>query len=232
MGLGLSLGLGGALQAQQPDLSPDTIYVHGNVLTGVGLETAAPERVTAFAVTRASIVATGTEDAVMKLRGPHTLIVDLHGAFAMPGFNDAHTHMALAGRQKLTVDLDGTPSLADMLERIRIYTAAQRPGAWILGSGWDHTRWASPTLPTRGDLDKVTGGASGSVLPYGWAHRCGELGGAAGGGDRRGNGVAGWGQDRCRCRGYAYGHRARGAGDCADLREVAAARNGDAAEGA
>ena len=30
--------------------------------------------------------------------------------------------------------------------------------AWILGGGWDHTKWPTKTLPTRQDLDAVTGG--------------------------------------------------------------------------
>ena len=75
----------------------------------------------------------------------------------MPGFNDAHTHIASAGQQKLTVDLDGVPSLDAMLDRIKTYAAAQPAGGWIVGSGWDHTRWTPKTLPTRQDLDKVTG---------------------------------------------------------------------------
>ena len=32
------------------------------------------------------------------------------------------------------------------------------PGEWILGGGWDETLWPGPTLPTRLDLDEVSGG--------------------------------------------------------------------------
>ena len=95
---------------------------------------------------------------LLKLKGPKTQIIDLHGAFAMPGFNDAHTHIAEAGRQKLSVNLVGVHSLAEMQQRIRIYVATAKPGAWILGGGWDHTLWADNTLPTRTDLDQVTAG--------------------------------------------------------------------------
>jgi predicted amidohydrolase YtcJ len=144
------------------DTSPNTIFLHGNILAGTDLRatgnTANLAHVSAIAVTNSTIVATGSDADVMKLKGEHTQVVDLNGAFVMPGFNDAHTHIASAGQQKLTVDLDASPSLADMLERIRIYTATARPGQWILGSGWDHTLWTSKTLPTRQDLDKVTEG--------------------------------------------------------------------------
>ncbi len=150
------------LPVHAQDTSPNTIFVHASILTGAHLTptdpSPTPARVTALAVTNSTITAIGSDADIVKLAGPHTQVIDLAGAFVMPGFNDAHTHMAGAGQQKLTVDLDATPSLADMLERIRIYTAAARPGTWILGSGWDHTRWPSKTLPTRTDLDKVTAG--------------------------------------------------------------------------
>ena len=144
------------------DTSPNTIYVHGNVLTGAHLQpsdsSATPARVSAIAVTNSTIVAVGSDDVLLQLKGPHTQVVDLGGAFVMPGFNDAHTHIADGGLQRLTVDLDGTTSLADMQQRIAAYVATSKPGQWIEGSGWDHTKWASKTLPTRLDIDKVTGG--------------------------------------------------------------------------
>src|ERR1700722_18573803 len=37
-------------------------------------------------------VGTAVNDDVQKLIGPHTRVIDLHGQFAMPGFNDAHLH--------------------------------------------------------------------------------------------------------------------------------------------
>jgi predicted amidohydrolase YtcJ len=150
-----------AAVAGAQDTSPNTIYVHGNILTGAHLQasdtSATPGRVTALAVTNSTIVAVGSDAGLLKLRGPHTQVVDLNGAFVMPGFNDAHTHIASAGQQKLTVDLDNTASLAEMQARIKAYVATAKPGQWLEGSGWDHTKWASKTLPTRQDLDAVTG---------------------------------------------------------------------------
>jgi predicted amidohydrolase YtcJ len=147
-------------QASVLDTSPTTIYVNGNILTGAHLQSSdtspTPARVTAIAVLNSTVDAVGSDEEIMKLRGPNTQVVDLHGAFVMPGFNDAHTHIAEAGKQKLTVDLDNTASLAEMQQRIARYVATAKPGQWIQGSGWDHTKWASKTLPTREDIDKVT----------------------------------------------------------------------------
>jgi predicted amidohydrolase YtcJ len=149
--------------AQSPaSAAPDTLYIHGDILTGAHLRSSdsssTPARVTAIAVAHGAIVAIGSDTEILKLKSPQTRVIDLHGAFAMPGFNDAHTHIASAGRQKLTVDLDNTTSLADMLSRIRAYVARAPAGAWIQGSGWDHTKWPFATLPSRTDLDSVTAG--------------------------------------------------------------------------
>ena len=141
--------------------APDTVFFHGDILTGVGLNANSsntPQHVTALAITAGKITATGTDPEVLKLANDRTTKIDLHGAFVMPGFNDAHTHIASAGQQRLSVDLDGTKSLAEMQQRIKDYAAKAAPGQWILGGGWDHTKWPSKALPTRQDLDAVTAG--------------------------------------------------------------------------
>jgi predicted amidohydrolase YtcJ len=148
----------GAAAAQ----GPDTIYFHGNILTGLGLHaleaSPAPERVSAIAVKDGKIVVVGSDRDVLAIKGERTAMVDLGGAFAMPGFNDAHTHIASAGQQRLTVDLDNVPSLAAMLAKVKAYAETLAPGQWIVGGGWDHTKWVSKTLPTREELDAVTEG--------------------------------------------------------------------------
>jgi hypothetical protein len=143
-----------AAHAQQ--CSPiDVTYYNGNILTGKGLDTPIPERVSAVAIRDGKVVATGSDKTVFDLCDA-ALKIDLHGAFVMPGFNDAHTHIASAGQQHLTVDLDNIPSLAAMQDKIKAYAATLPAGQWILGGGWDHTKWASGKLPTRQDLDAVT----------------------------------------------------------------------------
>ena len=134
------------------------IYYHGSILTGAGLGDTSAQRVTAIAVGTHQIVAIGDDATVLRQKQPGTQLVDLHSAFVMPGINDAHVHLAYAGRMKLAVDLTGSTSLAEMLRRVSAAAAAAPAGEWLLGGGWDHTLWASKTLPTRQDLDTVTRG--------------------------------------------------------------------------
>ncbi len=151
-----------ALSLQAQTSAPDFLYVHGDILTGAHLRaedhSETPGRVSAIAVKNGRIVAIGADKDILTLKGPRTAVVDLQGAFAMPGFNDAHTHIASAGQQRLSVDLQGTTSLSEMKARIRAYVVKADAGQWILGGGWDHTAWPSKSLPTRQDLDSVTDG--------------------------------------------------------------------------
>jgi predicted amidohydrolase YtcJ len=141
---------------------PDTIYLHGNILTSAHLRpndpSPTPATVTAIAIANGKILAAGTDASILKLKGPKTKVIDLNGAFAMPGFNDAHTHIGEAGRQKMSVNLVGVHSLAEMQQRIAAYTATAKPDTWIQGGGWDHTLWPDNKLPSRTDLDQVTAG--------------------------------------------------------------------------
>ena len=76
----------------------------------------------------------------------------------MPGFNDAHCHLASGGQSKLEVDLVGVRSLDEMKQRIARGVRSARPGEWVIGRGWDHTLWQSQNLPNKNDLDAVTAG--------------------------------------------------------------------------
>lgn len=146
--------------AQSPPESPkaDLILFHGNIYTGVVSASSfhESERVQAIAVRRDRIVATGTDKEILRLKGPNTKVMDLAGHFLMPGFNDAHLHLASAGLQKLNLDLTGVKSLDEFRDRLRERVQNTAPGEWIVGGGWDETLWAFRELPSRVDLDEIT----------------------------------------------------------------------------
>jgi predicted amidohydrolase YtcJ len=139
----------------------DLIFTHGNIYTGVvdaAAALGASRRAEALAVVGDRILAVGPRDEIMKLKGPETKIVDLDGHFVMPGFNDAHMHLASAGLQKMNVNLTGVKTLDEFRERILARVETTASGEWIVGGGWDETLWPVKTLPTRWDLDEVSGG--------------------------------------------------------------------------
>jgi predicted amidohydrolase YtcJ len=138
--------------------APDAIYYHGHILTGVGLGQGRLDFVSAIAMRDGVITAIGAEESLLKTKGPKTQLVDLGGSFAMPGINDAHTHLGDAGRIQLSVDLTGSKSLQEMLDRVENAAKTAPAGKWLQGGGWDHTLWPKKILPTRQELDAVTSG--------------------------------------------------------------------------
>ena len=156
----LSLTMFSAQAQDQPAMpKADVIFLHGNVYTGV-MEVSAfksIKRAQAIAVRGDRIEAVGENGEILKLKGPSTQVIDLGGKFIMPGFNDAHAHLSEGGKQRLNVNLVGVKSLDEFRERIRAKVESAAPGEWILGGGWDENLWPVKTVPTRWDVDEVSG---------------------------------------------------------------------------
>ena len=165
--LGLASGVlaqsGVSTQSAQPSAQKpkaDLIFTHGNIFTGV-VDAAASlgsgKRAEALAVLGDRILAVGARDEIMKLKGAETKIVDLDGHFVMPGFNDAHMHLASAGLEKMNVNMVGAKTLDEFRDRLRAKVEAAGPAEWVVGEGWDETLWPVKVPPTRWDLDEVSG---------------------------------------------------------------------------
>ena len=79
--------------------------------------------------------------------------VDLGGRTVLPGFVDGHGHVLGLGFRAVSLDLGGTRSLAEALERIRAHAAANPDARWIRGGGWNQEAWALGRFPTAAELD-------------------------------------------------------------------------------
>jgi predicted amidohydrolase YtcJ len=136
----------------------DIIFVHANIYTGASDVSSfqSMQRAEAIAVRDGRVAAVGRSVDILKLKGSATEVIDLGGHFVMPGFNDAHMHLANAGFRRLTVELGGVKSLTEFRERIRDRVQTAGPGEWIIGGGWDQTLWPVQELPSRWDIDEVT----------------------------------------------------------------------------
>jgi predicted amidohydrolase YtcJ len=144
--------------SQQAQQRADIIFLHGNVYTGVagGSSFNEVKRAEAIAILGDRIIGASSNAEIEKFKGPQTKVIELAGHFAMPGFNDAHLHLASAGFEKLDVNLTGAKSLDEFRERIRARVETATPGEWITGGGWDETLWTVKALPSRWDIDEVT----------------------------------------------------------------------------
>jgi predicted amidohydrolase YtcJ len=158
--LALSVAVSASAQTAADKPKADLIFTHANIYTGSvdSSSLVAGQRAEAVAIRGERILAVGTRDEVLKTKGPDTQVVDLGGHFVMPGFNDAHVHLAHAGQEKLSVNLVGVKTLDEFRERVRAGAAKAGPGEWVVGSGWDETLWPVKVVPTRWDLDEVASG--------------------------------------------------------------------------
>jgi len=137
----------------QPRVAPaDIVFKNGNVYTA---NDKAPQA-QAIAVKADHIVFVGTNADAQKYVGANTRVVDLHGNTVLPGFTDAHQHLSGVGQREMTLNLEGTTSLEDLLAKVKARVDQAKPGEWVTGRGWIETHWQPPAFPTRWDLDKVS----------------------------------------------------------------------------
>jgi predicted amidohydrolase YtcJ len=94
--------------------------------------------------------------------------IDAQGAALVPGFGDAHNHMAWFGASLEEVDLAGLADLASLYDRVAGRAATLAPDAFVIGAGYDDT--AIGGHPHRRELDRAAGGR-----PVVLRHRSGHV---------------------------------------------------------
>ena len=112
-----------------------------------------PKDFTAVAVKDGRILSFGTDEMVLRHRGPDTRVVELDGAVVIPGFNDSHAHLYGLGKSLAQIDLMGTATVEEALDRVRDGAADVPAGEWIEARGWDQNDWPVIEYPTRDLLD-------------------------------------------------------------------------------
>ena len=98
---------------------------------------------TAIAIAGGQLLVVGSDTAALEARGPDTQVIDLHGAVVLPGFVDAHTHVAEMGQALDRVNLTGIATEAAAVAKIAERAASTPKGEWIIGYGWDEGAWAN-----------------------------------------------------------------------------------------
>ena len=132
----------------------------------------------AIAVTRSGrVLASGNVSRVTALAGDAAEIVDLAAGdddddgstterlerlrFVLPGLHDAHLHLVSGGFRLRELDLSDVDSKDAFVKRVEDAARALPVGtddAWVLGGGWDETRWGGepPVADWFGDLGETT----------------------------------------------------------------------------
>jgi len=147
----LTVALAPTMTAQN-QLSPSLILLNGKIWT----ENPRQPEAEALAIEGRYILAVGSADAVRKLAGPETRIIDLHGRRVVPGFNDSHVHFFDGGSGLASVHLREANSPEEFRSKIAEFVRTRPKGAWLLDGDWDHERWSPANLPTHDLIDDVT----------------------------------------------------------------------------
>lgn len=106
---------------------------------------------TTMVLKNGKIVAIGSEDQIDALNLKADTIVDLKGQFVYPGLIDAHCHFYGLGQQLQRVDLVGTKSYQEVLDKVIAFQEANNK-TFIIGRGWDQNDWDIKEYPTNAEL--------------------------------------------------------------------------------
>ncbi|KAI8809388.1 amidohydrolase family-domain-containing protein [Cladochytrium replicatum] len=91
---------------------------------------------------------------------PAAKVIDLGGKTVTPGLVDSHAHLMPFGRSLMSVDIMGAKSLSEVRSRIHVFLDAhpdfEASGKWVVGRGWDQTKWPGGSFPVADDLDVDT----------------------------------------------------------------------------
>lgn len=144
----LLLTLVAAPAAQQPT---ELLLTNGRVYT---LDAAKPWA-EAVAIRGDRIVAVGTAAEARAAVGSGARVVDLNGAFTLPGFNDAHVHVESTGALLLGVNLLDVHEPVAFTERIAAAARRMPKGSWITRGEWGaYEQWNA------GSAGAAAGGAT------------------------------------------------------------------------
>ncbi len=111
-------------------------------------------RAEAVAIRGERIAAVGSESEVRDLAGPGAEVLRLPGGLVLPGFQDAHVHPTLGGRERLRCDLRRGTGREGYREVVAAYAASHPDEPWITGGGWWMDAFPGGT-PRREDLDDL-----------------------------------------------------------------------------
>ncbi|MDP4997762.1 MAG: amidohydrolase [Saprospiraceae bacterium] len=120
-------------QAEQADV----VFTNGKIYT---VNSDQPW-VEALAVKDERIVAIGTADEVAAWQGDGTEVVDLQGAFAMPGFIEGHGHFLGLGESLMNLNFLRSRSWQEIIDAVAAEVQQKKPGEWITGRGWHQEKW-------------------------------------------------------------------------------------------
>ncbi|MFP5470322.1 MAG: amidohydrolase [Bacteroidia bacterium] len=108
----------------------------------------------AMAIQDGKIVELGPERQILnKYRADE--IVDAQRQHVYPGFIDAHCHFLNYGLVQQQARLNECNSFLEVIDVLKKHQEKYPEKTWLLGRGWDQTRWENKAMPTKHQLDSA-----------------------------------------------------------------------------
>ncbi|QJA08088.1 amidohydrolase [Romboutsia sp. CE17] len=144
------------------------IYFNGNIIT-VDKEESVKE---AILIENGLIKALGTNEEILSKCDESTEKVDLCGKTILPGFIDPHGHVVATAQTLMIVTLSDVTSREELVERLKKELNENPPQGdkWLIGFGYDNTKFEDGQHPTKFDLDSVS-----KEVPITVSHASGHL---------------------------------------------------------
>ena len=105
----------------------------------------------AMVIDKGKIIDIGKENQILN-KYTATKQLDYKSAFIYPGFIDAHCHFLSYGLSLEEVDLTGSKSMNEIIERCSNYNKENK-NTMIKGLGWDQNIWKKSEFPNKDLLD-------------------------------------------------------------------------------
>ena len=110
----------------------------------------------AVAVRGNKIVFVGSNEEVQDYVYPNTTVVDCKGKLVLPGLIDAHAHLHSLGEELTSLNVTGTKSFEEIIEKVAKRVESSEPGEWIVGGRWDQNDWEDKSFPIHDALSAVS----------------------------------------------------------------------------
>jgi predicted amidohydrolase YtcJ len=148
--------LGGTCALSNAKQVADVVFINGQIETLNHKQAKAA----AVAIHDEKLIAVGSTQAIKKMIGPKTQIIDLGNSLVVPGFVDAHTHpMETIWLKEDWVDAryPETPSVKKALQNIADRIKATPKDQWVYVAcvSASENKFSEKRLPTRAELDQV-----------------------------------------------------------------------------
>ena len=107
----------------------DTVIRNTNIIT---IDPRRPHA-QALAIRHGRFIAVGDNDAISRMIGPDTRVLDLPGQTVLPGFIDAHIHVLNSGIRHVMAADCAQPTIAQALNELRDRVETTPAGQWVQG---------------------------------------------------------------------------------------------------